>query len=177
MDSHLPAAANPAAHHPDDCPDPDPDGGYCLGCMDSVPRHMGSMTEHKKHHEREADANPAAQECEIAVLVKYAGTKREHTIPYIMPVSPWCKTHDEPRVMCELRKRIRALEAELAYRRSYDTGDFTSVKKVIVDLQAERDALKASEARVAELEYELHLHGRCLVESCSSSWKVREREE
>jgi len=53
-------------------------------------------------------------------------------------------------------ERIRALEAELAYRRSYDTGDFTAVGTVIGDLMAERDALKARVLALETLSEDFH---------------------
>jgi len=50
---------------------------------------------------------------------------------------------------CWKCKRIRALEAEVAYRRSYDTGDFSSFQKVLGEWKVRAEK---AEARIAELE-------------------------
>ena len=49
----------------------------------------------------------------------------------------------------EREKRIRVLEAEVAYRRSYDTGDFSSFQKVLGEWKVRAEK---AEARIAELE-------------------------
>ena len=51
--------------------------------------------------------------------------------------------------LCWKCKRIRALEAEVAYRRSYDTGDFSSFQKVLGEWKVRAEK---AEARIAELE-------------------------
>jgi len=112
--------------------------------------------------------------CETAELIKYAGTKREHRVPLIMPVAPWCKVHDEPRPMCELRKKVRALEAELADAKAEQIQVFGSPTK-------ERKALLAraerAEARVKELEAAMPLAVEIVSIVKAHIKKARERDE
>jgi len=56
---------------------------------------------------------------------------------------------DEAPICLGCAERIRALEAEVAYRRSYDTGDFSSFQKVLGEWKVRAEK---AEARIAELE-------------------------
>jgi hypothetical protein len=110
-----------------------------------------------------ATANPAALACKQAVLVKYAGTKREYLRPLIMPVAPWCDTHDEPMLMCGLRKRIRELEAKLNQSRSTREGFLIA--------RAER-----AEAELAKANGLLNLDGHSLRASIARAERAEARE-